>query len=203
MIQYTIEAAVQSRCLSKVFLTTDDERIAGIGRKLGVDVPFIRPEHLARDDTPMLPVIQHAVETLSNDGFYFDAICLLQPSTPIRRPGDICSCIELLDNSGADSVVTVLPVPLEYNPHWVYFKTCDGFLELSTGETEPIHRRQELPTALHREGSIYVTRTSVVMERNSLYGNRLIGFPMDPETSVNIDTQSDWCRAERLLARRT
>ena len=201
MIQYTIAAAAKSRRLSRVILTTEDETIAEIGRNLSVDVPFIRPKNLAGDDTPMLPVIQHAIDTLSKAGFDFDAICLLQPSTPIRNARDIDACIDLLDSSGADSVVTVLPVPLEYNPHWVYFKTPDGMLKLSTGESEPIPRRQELPAAFHREGSIYVIRKRVVMEQCSLYGERLIGFPIDPEFTVNIDTLADWHRAERLLAR--
>jgi CMP-N-acetylneuraminic acid synthetase len=133
-------------------------------------------------------------------GGRFDAVCLLQPTNPLRRAEDIDACLELLENSDADAVMTVLPVPPEHNPHWVYFRNAAGLLYLSTGEDTPIPRRQELPPAFHREGSVYVTRRHVVMEENSLYGRCLKGYPVDPGRSVNIDSAEDWARAERLLA---
>jgi CMP-N-acetylneuraminic acid synthetase len=105
----------------------------------------------------------------------------------------------MLFDLGVDAVVSVLPVPSRYNPHWVYFQNKEGTLYLSTGEREPTPRRQDLPPAFHREGSVYVTRRDVVMERNSLYGERLAGFVLDPEQSVNIDDPQDLKLAERLL----
>lgn len=199
LLQYTAEAALAGRCLTRVVLSTEDEEIAEVGRRCGLDVPFLRPLELALDDTPTLPVLQHAVGALEKDGARFDAICLLQPTSPFRTPDDIDGCINLLIESGADSVVTVLPVPHEHNPHWVYFQDENGFLRLSTGETTPIPQRQLLPPAFHREGSIYVTRRDVLMEQNSLYGSKVVGFPMDPRRSVNIDTMGDWDRADALL----
>jgi CMP-N-acetylneuraminic acid synthetase len=98
-------------------------------------------------------------------------------------------------------VVTVLPVPEEHNPHWVYFADESGLLRLSTGEAAPITRRQELPPAYHREGSVYVTRRDVLMKENSFYGRRLVGHCIEPKLSVNIDRPSDWVRAEELVAR--
>ena len=99
-----------------------------------------------------------------------------------------------------DAVVTVLPVPPEHNPHGVYFQDAAGLLRLSTGETDPIPRRQSLPPAFHREGSVYVTRTKVILEANSLYGQSVAGYLVDGESSVNIDGLKDWERAEQLLA---
>jgi CMP-N-acetylneuraminic acid synthetase len=139
---------------------------------------------------------------MESRGENFDAISLLQPTNPLRRPEDIDACIELLQQSGADAVVTVLPVPTEYNPHWVYFQDHEGLLHLSTGEINPIARRQDLPPAFHREGSVYVTRRDVVMKENSLYGRRLVGYVLDPKRSVNIDGPEDWERAERLIRSR-
>ncbi len=159
----------------------------------------MRPAQLAGDDTPTLPVVQHAVTSLEKSGERFDAICLLQPTNPLRRAQDIDACIDLLEESKADAVVTVLRVPAEHNPHWVYFQNGSGFLRLSTGESTPISRRQELPPAFHREGSVYVTRRDVVMETNSLYGERLVGYEIDSERTVNIDGPEDWERAEALL----
>jgi CMP-N,N'-diacetyllegionaminic acid synthase len=198
LLVHTAEAALAARLLSRVVLTTDDERIAEVGRGCGLEVPFLRPAELAMDDTPTLPVLQHAVAELEKTGDRFDAVCLLQPTSPFRRAGDIDGCIELLESAGLDAVVSVLPVPPEHNPHWVYFREGDGLLRLATGEDQPIPRRQELPPAFHRDGSVYVTRRNVLMEGNSLYGRRLGGYLADSR-SVNLDTPADWERAERLF----
>ena len=203
LLLYTAETARAARLLSRVVLSTDDEEIAEIGRDCNLEVPFMRPTELAADATPSLLVVKHALEWLGSRGDLFDAVCLLQPTHPFRQSGDIDACIALLGESGADSVVTVLPVPPEYNPHWVFFRGPDGALRLSTGESTPIPRRQDLPPAFHREGSVYVTLRDVVLKGGSLFGDRVIGYPVDPGKSVNIDTQDDWARAERLLREST
>ncbi|HET7563551.1 MAG TPA: acylneuraminate cytidylyltransferase family protein [Gemmatimonadaceae bacterium] len=200
LLQYTAEAAFGASRVTHVVLSTDDEEIAAVGRQCGLDVPFVRPAELARDDTPMLPVVQHAIRAVEARDGRFDAVCLLQPTNPMRTSAQIDACIEMLETSDADSVVTVLPVPAEYNPHWVYFRSADGALRLSTGETQPIARRQALPAAYHREGSVYVARRDVVIQENSLYGARTLGYEVEAESSVNIDDMSDWARAEALLS---
>lgn len=201
LLAWTAEAALASRRLSRVVLSTDDEEIAETGRRYGLETPFLRPAELARDDTPTLPVVRHALEVLERAepaGHRFDAVCLLQPTSPFRRAADVDGCIALLEERGLDAVVSVLPVPPEHNPHWVYFED-GGLLRLATGEEQPIPRRQELPPAFHRDGSIYVTRRDILMA-GSLYGRRLGGYGMpDAGRSVNLDTPADWERAERLL----
>jgi CMP-N-acetylneuraminic acid synthetase len=203
LLQYSAEAALAARRLARVILSTDDEEIAKVGLECGLEVPFLRPAELAEDTTPTLPVVQHAVRWLETEGDRFDAICLLQPTNPFRRAEHIDACIDLLEKSGADSAVTVLPVPAEYNPHWVYFQDESGSLRLSTGEETPIARRQALPPAFHREGSVYVTRRKVVMDENSLYGKRVVGYLMEADSSVNIDNQEDWERAVAMLSSRS
>jgi CMP-N-acetylneuraminic acid synthetase len=199
LLAYTADAARASRRLARIVLSTDAPHIAAIGRGCGLEVPFLRPDELARDDTPTLPVVQHACAWLEAAGDRFDAVCLLQPTTPLRRAETIDACIQLLDTSGADSVVTVLPVPPEHNPHWVYFRAADGRLRLSTGEDAPVPRRQDLPPAYRREGSVYVVRRDVLMERGSMFGDRLLGLPLDPTECIDINTVDDWVAAERLL----
>ncbi|HQR31455.1 MAG TPA: acylneuraminate cytidylyltransferase family protein [Blastocatellia bacterium] len=199
LLAYTAEAALASNRLSRIILSTDDEEIAAVGRTCGLAVPFLRPAELALDTTPTLPVIQHAVQFLEAQGERFDAICLLQPTNPLRQTSDIDGCIELLESAEADTVFTMLAVPAEHNPHWVYFRTADGSLRLSTGEAAPIPRRQDLPPAFHREGSVYVARRDVVMLENSLYGARVIGFEIERSRSVNIDNLEDWTKAELLI----
>lgn len=200
LLQYTAEAALAAERLDRVVLSTEDEEIADVGRACGLEVPFLRPPDLAREDTPMVPVVRHAVLWMEERGDRYDAVCLLQPTNPMRTAADIDRCVEALETSGADAVVTVVRVPAEYNPHWAYFADEEGWLRLSTGEREPIPRRQDLPPAWIREGSVYVTRRDVLVGKQSLYGERLLGVPLDGRVTVNIDGAEDWRRAEDLLA---
>jgi CMP-N-acetylneuraminic acid synthetase len=199
LLQYTAEAALAARQLSRVILSTEDEEIAAVGRACGLDVPFVRPADLAQDDTPTLPVMQHAVRWLESNGARFDFICLLQPTNPFRDAAVIDGCLEMLVAGELDSVVTILPVPTEYNPHWVYELAQDGTLRLSTGEASPLPRRQLLPPAFHREGSVYAMRRDLLMEENTLFGSKVGGYLMNREGSINIDTDQDWIQAEQML----
>lgn len=198
LLEYTAAAALGATMLSRVVLSTDDEGIAAIGERCGLEVPFLRPAALATDRTPTLPVVQHALAYVEGAGDRFDAVVILQPTTPLRQSGVIDRCIEQLWATRADCVVTVVPVPAECNPHWVYFPHADGSLKLSTGEPAPIPRRQELPPAYRREGSVYVTRRSIV-DRNTLFGDRVVGWPVNPDECVDINTEDDWHRAERMV----
>jgi len=199
LVQWTVEAALGSKLLTRLILSTDDPEIAALARELGVDVPFMRPEELSTDDAPTVPVLQHAVDFLERKGFSFDAICLLQPTSPLRKTQHINDCIEMLFEENADAVVSVLTVPHQYNPHWVYLQNEDATLRLSTAEREPIPRRQLLPPAFHRDGSVYVVRRDVLMEQNSLFGQRLVGYPLDSDQAVNIDSAEQLAQAEELL----
>lgn len=202
LIEYTIAAAQAATRIDRVVVSTEDDEIAAVARSLGAEVPFIRPAVLAQDDTPMFPVIMHALETITADGWTPDAVCLLQPTFPFRRPQDIDACIEALESRHADCVISVHRVPHRFNPHWVYVENPDGSLQLATGEPEPIPRRQELPPAFHRSGAVYVSRASVITEHGSLYGDRVVGHETPAESSCNIDTMDDWAQAEALMARR-
>jgi N-acylneuraminate cytidylyltransferase len=159
----------------------------------------MRPDSLARDETPMLPVLVHALEAVIADGWTPDAVCLLQPTFPFRRSPDIDACIDALDAKQADSVISVHRVPHQFNPHWVYLEGPGGSLRLSTGESEPIARRQELPAAFHRSGSVYVSRTRTIIERGSIYGDRVVGYETAAASRCNIDTMEDWAEAEKLV----
>ncbi|MGB8329375.1 MAG: acylneuraminate cytidylyltransferase family protein [Polyangiales bacterium] len=202
LIGHTIDAARDAIRIDRIVVSTEDAEIASISKSLGADVPFLRPKSLARDETPMLPVIVHAIEALIAGGWTPEAVCLLQPTFPFRRPEDIDACIEALEARGADCVVSIHRVPHQFNPHWVYFEQRDGTLRLSTGEAEPIPRRQELPAAFHRSGSVYVSRVATIIDQGSLYGERVVGYETQTESSCNIDTIEDWEQAEALMSKR-
>jgi len=199
LLSYTADAARKSNFLSRVILSTDDPEIAEVGRSERVDIPFLRPPELAHDSTPMIEVVVHAIRSLEEAGQTYDAVCLLQPTSPLRSAETIDRCISELWSQNADSVVSVRPVPAEYNPHWVYFAGADGALHLSSGETEPIPARQQLPPAYHRDGSVFVAKTRGVLARKSLYGERTIGVIPPEEEACDLDTEEQWQALEQKL----
>ena len=201
LLAYTADAARQSSRLSRTILSTDDERIAETARSLGIDVPFLRPGTLAGDDTPMLPVLQHALDAMRDAGLDADAVVLLQPTSPLRRGEHIDAALELLESSGADSVVSVVEVPHQYNPLSV--------LRLDGGRLRPfldaprISRRQDKPQVFARSGPAVLAVRSAIIRAGSLYGDDSRPLVMRVADSIDIDTPFDVELAEWLLSRRT
>lgn len=199
LIQYTIESALQSTLLTDVIVSTDNEEIAGIARELRVEVPFLRPASLSTDIASSLDVAIHSIDFLSESGRKYDAVCLLQPTCPFRKNGFIDEAIRKFIETGCDSLVSVLPVPLKYNPHWIFEIHPNGYLRLATGEDKIIPRRQDLPDAYLRDGSVYLTKTTIIKTQRSLYGKSICYVISKPGYDINIDTMEDWLKAENYL----
>jgi CMP-N-acetylneuraminic acid synthetase len=204
LIAHTIDTARASNAFDRVILSTDDEAIAAAARSRGCDVPFMRPSDLARDETPHLPVLQHAVQWLADhDRYSPDAVMILQPTSPLRRAQDICQSIALLETSAADSVVSVSEVPAHYNPMRTLRIDGNGFASLFvSGEPvrRRINRRQDMPDAWTMNGAIYLFRTSVLRAAEpSLYGDRTAAYVMPAEYGISIDSLDDWKHAEQAL----
>ncbi|EGV44350.1 acylneuraminate cytidylyltransferase family protein [Bizionia argentinensis JUB59] len=199
LLAYTSEIALKSTLLSDVIVSSDDDEIIKVAETLGVTVPFKRPSALAQDDTPTIDVILHALDWYANQEIYFDAVCLLQVTYPFRTLSFLNEAISKFKDSKCDTLISVQKVPQEFNPHWTFEKNSDGYLKIATGEAKIISRRQELPDAYHRDGSIYLTTTKTLLEQNSIYGKRLSFLESASETYVNIDTFQDWERAEFLI----
>jgi len=199
LLQHTVEAARAAKRLTRTVLSTDDPEIADVGRACGVEVPFMRPPELARDDTPTLPVLQDVVRHLEGLGDHFDAVLVLQPTNPLRRAEDIDGAIELLERTGADSVISFVDAG-EKHPARMKFIDDEGrvtdppFAEAFEGQ-----RRQDLPKLYLREGSIYLTRHEVLMNQNSIKGRDCRAWIVAEERACNIDTLFDWFIAEQLL----
>lgn len=198
LLQYSFEAAQNSRLITKIILSSDSDRIIEVGKNIGLEVPFKRPMDLAQDDTPSLSVIQHSVSFFLDQNKRFDAVCLLQPTTPFRSKELIDTAIKKFISGNYDSLLSVREVPHEYNPHWV-FEEKDGALNVATGDEEIIPRRQDLPKAYHRDGAIYITKTETLLKENSLYGKKIGFIENSGPNYVNIDTMNDWTIAENIL----
>ncbi len=209
LIAYTIEAARQSDVFDRLILSTDDEKIAAVAREHGVEVPFMRPQELARDDTPHLPVVQHAVAWMrEHEGYEPDYVAILQPTAPLRRPEHIREAYALLQNRSADSVLSVSPIPGHHHPLWAVRVSADDLASLFvSGEplARRIPRRQELPPAYTNNGAIYIFMTALLFQSEgpSFYGDHVAAYVMREEDSINIDNAEDWARAEAALQRRS
>lgn len=199
LIQYTIDPALETGLFDEILVSTDDEEIAEVARSLGA-VSQIRPAHLATDASPTIDTVVHVLETYEKAGKGFDVVCLLQPTNPLRSKESLRKSLEKFQEDKADSLISVRQVPHEYNPHWA-FETQNNspFLSIVTGEKNIIPRRQELPTAYHRDGAIYLVKSQVVLQEKSLYGQKISFIDMSGEAHVNIDTLEDWEKAEKYL----
>lgn len=203
LIAYTIEAAGESRLLSRVILSTDDEEIARVAREWGGEVPFVRPSALATDDARTLPVVQHAVGWVEEDeGRRVDIVVLLQPTTPLRTADDIDRGISMLLQTRADSVVSVVDVGGNH-PFRMKRLLADGrLINYIDQGFEDMRPRQELPPVYIRSGALYISRRDVVMEQDTMVGADCRGLVIPPERAMNIDTVSDLVLAEQALLRR-
>ena len=206
LLAYTIEAAGACSALDRVILSTEDAAIADLGRSLGCEVPFMRPAELSQDDTPHLPVIQHAAAWMRDHARYVpDAVMVLQPTSPLRTAADISAAVALLESSGADSVLSVSEVPGHSHPSRTLRLDAAGNAVLfATGEPvrKRINRRQDLPEAWVMNGAIYAVRSNVLMSADpSLYGDRVVAYRMPAERAISIYDMDDWAAAERALGR--
>jgi CMP-N,N'-diacetyllegionaminic acid synthase len=198
LLDYTARAAHDSGVLDRIVLSTDSAEIAEVGQRCGLDVPFLRPASLAADDTPMLPVIRHTVDTLAAAGWTADVIVLLQPTSPLRRPAHIRDVVNRLRASGADSVVTVVEVPRHLSPDYV-MRIDEGALKPFLPEGERVTRRQDARPAYSRDGTAYAFWRTTIERFGSIYGNRCEPLVIDAAESLSIDSLADWAEAERRL----
>lgn len=200
LLQYTAEAALAAKRLSRVVLSTDDAEIAAIGRSCGLEVPFMRPAALAADDTPTIPVLQHAVRELEAGREHYDAVMTLQPTTPLRRARDIDGSIGLLEQTGADSVISFVDTGERHPARMKLIDEQGRVIDPPFAEEFEGQRRQELPKLYLREGSIYLTRRDVLMEQNSLKGKDCRAWIVAEDRALNVDTPFDLFLAAQLLA---
>jgi len=198
LLEYTSRAARESGVLDRVILSTDAPEIADAGRRAGLEVPFMRPASLAADDTPMLPVIEHALAETAKHGWVPSIIVLLQPTSPLRRPDHIRDAVNLLRETNADSVVTVVEIPRHLSPDYV-MRIDGGRLKPFLPGGQRITRRQDARPAYSRDGTVYAFRRSTLERWGGIYGDDCRPLLIDVRESLSIDTQDDWEQAERVL----
>ncbi len=201
LIAYSIAAGLQANCTPRVIVSTDDEEIAAVSRMYGAEVPFMRPEELAQDDTLDLPVFQHALQWLDqNEGYQPEIVVQLRPTSPFRPDGMVDHAVRILqENAWASSVRGI--VPSGQNPYKMWRLSEDGSMKplLETGIEEAYNQpRQKLPPTFWQTGHIDAVRPEVILG-GSMSGRAVYPLHIDPKYTVDLDTGLDWERAEWRL----
>lgn len=202
LIAYSIAAGLQSKLVSRVLVSTDDEEITRVSRRFGAEVPFVRPADHAQDQTPDLPVFEHALNWLAeHEGYRPEIVVQLRPTSPLRRMWHIDQAIQaLIERPQADSVRTVV-VPFQ-NPFKMWTIGEDGLMRplLETEFKEPYNMpRQALPDVYWQTGYVDAAWSRTILEKKSMTGEQILPLVIHPGDWVDLDSPEDWQRAEQLM----
>lgn len=202
LIAYSIAAGLAAETVTRVIVSTDDEEIAAIARQYGAEVPFLRPAELSRDDTPDLPVFQHALTWLDeHDDYRPEIVVQLRPTSPFRRRWHIDQAVlRLLERPEADAVRTVC-IPFQ-NPFKMWQIDADGFMRplVEIDLPEPYNLpRQALPEVYWQTGYMDAAWFDTIIEKESMTGQHILPLIIGADEWIDIDSPDDWRRAERLL----
>lgn len=191
LIAWTIQAAMKSSFVDHVLVSTDDNDIATISKYWGAEVPFLRPDHLASDDSPTIDVVMQILN--STEGY--DWILLLQPSSPLRQSQDIDGIIEFAIESGCNSAVSICAIGKR--TEWIFGKTSTDTIVPLSNSTIPASLDQNELFALN--GALFLAKIDWLYKYKSFVTDETLGFVMPTERSVDIDTKLDLEWAKFLL----
>jgi len=202
LVVHSIEHALAAKCVSRVIVSTDDPEIAEIAVAAGAEVPFLRPAELAGDQVLDLPVFQHVLARLSEEEAYSpDLILHLRPTAPLRRAGWIDEAVNLLRaDPRADSIRSVSS-PSQH-PYRMFRIDAEGFLDPLFKHEHPMPyllRRQDLPEMYFYNCVIDVSRRTTILGKNSMTGDRILPYLMQPDDVVDIDGPRDLLLARLVM----
>lgn len=197
LICYSIDVARQFTTDENICVTTDDDKIIEVVENYGLKVPFKRPDYLATDTCGSNEVIQHAYQFFEQQGKHYDAILLLQPTSPFRKVEFLNEAVALYDDT-IDMVTSVMHA--KCNPYYDGFEdNAEGLLTISKGDGT-IERRQDAPAVWQLNGSIYVINPEMLMKKGLGGFDRIRKYPMSDLYSVDIDNPFDWKVSELVLS---
>lgn len=196
LICYAIDAARAVADDAHICVSTDDEQIVATIEQYGLHVPFLRPAHLATDTAGTYEVLLHALQHYEEKGERFDAVVLLQATSPFRTGEHVREALRLYTPE-VDMVVSVKPTAA--NPYYVCFEDDgQGFLHICKGDGH-YTRRQDCPPVYEYNGAVYVINPDSLKSRPLNQFERRVKYVMDREYSVDLDTPMDWMIAEYMI----
>lgn len=202
LIAYSIEHALKSKMINRVIVSTDSEYYAEVARSFGAETPFLRPDEISQDNSNDRDLFIHALNWLKENEDYVPDICVqLRPTHPIRKIEDIDAMINLLISRHDADCVRAVVKNETYTPYKMWFLNKDNELK-SVMDSTDIHEhynqpRQKLPITYFQNASVDVIRTSTILEKNSLTGNKILGYVMDEE--YDIDNEKEFQQAQNKL----
>lgn len=198
LMAYTIEAALQAKCVTSAVVSTDDEDIARVALQCGAKVPFMRPSELAGDDSPAVDTYLYTIDRWEQlQQSPLQEVIVLLPTCPLRTGTDIDAAVELFTTRQADSVVSYTE---EHHPvSWHKWLDNDQRI-LPMTDTEKLGNRQDYQKTYYPNGAIYVFRKSLLQQR-VYYTKNSFAYVMPRDRSVDIDTYDDFLLAEFYLKR--
>ena len=197
LIIWTIEAAAKAKNISKIILSTDDKEIAEICSKTNIEIPFMRPNSLAEDNSSAIDVYIYTMNKLKKENIYIQDECVvLLPTVPFVSAEDIDNAINLFNQNDADSVIST--TKLDFPNEWILDVTDSNLIQ-NTKNNISIQNRQNYKYGVIANGGIYVLRHSLVSKERTYYFDKTLSYEMPPERSVDIDTELDFKFAEFLL----
>lgn len=201
LMAYIIETCLKSTLVSRIIVSTDDEEIAQVGRRYGADVPFMRPAELARDDSPTLPVLEHAATWLAeHESYRPDIIILVQATSPFTSVDEIDGAITLLDSRpDADAVTTVIEAPHNYHPYNIRQINEDGTVSFMMEKEHYLYPNRQLKPKVYAFGNTYVFRYQTLMEQKSIYGRKCLPLIIDPIHAFDVNDPHDMVIAEAIM----
>lgn len=197
LIAYSIRAGIESGYIDSVVVTTDSERIAGVAREYGAEVPFLRPDELASDTSKSIDAVLHAVRWLKEHGESFDILVLLQPTQPLRTAKDIDGALEKYMEEGMQPLISLTEA--EESPVLMRTVNTEGRLE-KVLDIDCSLRRQDMSRYYIIDGSIYINSVKELSEDTN-FGDNAVPYIMPKERSVDIDEYKDLEKAAEYLRR--
>ena len=200
LIGHIFESARESKILTDIMLSTNDKKIADVGRRLGMNVPFLRPDKYATNTAKSIDVVKHAIDEMERqNGCAYDFGVLLQPTCPLTQTRHIDEALRLLRDSRYDSVISLTPVD-HFHPCFMMRKQGDSYESLLQ-HTEEYTNRQHLPEVYVRCGNVYAFERNLPMEHNKLFDHKIGYIIIEKEFCINVDDPIDWIIAETLVSR--
>jgi N-acylneuraminate cytidylyltransferase len=201
LIAHAIQTALTSEMIDRVIVSTDDAEIAAVAKQYGAEVPFVRPAELAGDQSPEWLAWQHALRTLSEESNHAVDIFVSIPATaPLRAVSDIDACIQALQSSNADIVITVKLA--DRSPYFnMVTLDAENNARLVISPQGSIHRRQDAPVVYDVTTVAYATRPEFVLSANSIFDGKVRAVVVPAERALDIDTELDFQFAEFLLSK--
>lgn len=185
LVAFTVDAALGSRFVDRVVLSSDDDTIMAAARACGCEVPFRRPTELATDAARSIDVVLHALDELPG----YDVVVLLQPTSPLRSAADVDAAFERFVASGAPACVSVSEV--EQNPYWMYRLSNSGTLRPVIESAQPVSRRQDLPEIYALNGAIYIADVNWLRQIGTFVSPDTVAYVMPASRSLDIDNAND------------